>query len=211
MYQPSSKSHNYSSRYIPPRSRSKWKLWLVLGIAIVCLLAFVIVPLWFWPRSAIPNYVGLNGDMVVQVQIKSTKIPYLLNVQLITFNTDHKPSKPINCYIMQGQKLTIQGDILNFAPWLDRFGLHSGYKLTQLAGCYSDTTLKNKLALSDLNGGEDSFFATVQEYTWYSQLVEAQAHYSKPISVLANLPVGQTIETFYVYTTPKGLSVLPSK
>ena len=211
MYQPSPRSQGYSSRYIPPRSRSKWKLWLVLGIAIVCLLAFVIVPLWFWPRSAIPNYVGLNGDMVVQVQIKSTKIPYLLNVQLITFNTDHKPSKPINCYIMQGQKLTIQGDILNFAPWLDRFGLHSGYKLTQLAGCYSDTTLKKILALSDLNGGEDSFFATVQEHTWYSQLVEAQAHNSKPIFVLANLPVNQKTETIDVFTSPNGLYKVPSQ
>ena len=134
-----------------------------------------------------------------------------MNVQLIIFNTDHKQSKPINCYMTQGQKLIMQGDILNFAPWLDRFGLHSGYKLTQLAGCYSDTTLKKILALSDLNGGEDSFFATVQEHTWYSQLVEAQAHNSKPIFVLANLPVNQKTEAIDVFTSPNGLYKVPSQ
>lgn len=212
MYQRNRRSGSHSqSRKAPHQRHGKRKNWFVFGTMIVFLLAIVIGLLWLWPYHVMPEYVGPNGNEVLQVQFSSTKVPHLINVQLTFFNPDNKPSKFSNCYIMQGQNLTIQADKLDFAQWLSIIGLHSGYKLTQLDGCYTDATFQNKLTLSELNGGEDSFFAAVQGHPWYSQLVEAQAQYSKPIPVLANLPVGQKTETIYVYTTPQGLSVVDSK
>jgi hypothetical protein len=71
--------------------------------------------------------------------------------------------------------------------------------------------LTDKDTQSDLNGGEDAFFTMLKGQAWFAELIQAQAYYSKPIFVLANLPVGQKSETFYVYTRPEGLSVEPSK
>lgn len=212
MYQRGRRPISHSQfRNAPNKRPVKRKNWLVFAITILCSLAIVIGFLWLWPYNVMSEYVGPNSNVVLQVQFKSTKVPHLITAQITLFNPDQKSSKSSNCYIMQGQNLMIQADKLDFAQWLSIIGLHSGYKLTQLDGCYSDTSFQKKLTLSGLNGGEDSFFAAVQGHQWYSQLVEAQAQYSKPILVLANLPVGKKSETFYVYTTPQGLSVVDSK
>ena len=190
----------------------KRRLWPFIVLMILELLFLVgMVALWPWPYLAMPNYVGLNGNMVAQVQIFTTRKPHLLNVQVTLFNENHNSTRNINCYIMQGDRLLLQGDILTFASWQNSIGLHSGFKLTQLVGCYSDTTFKVRDIISDLNGGEDGFFGMAQGQTWYSELVQVQAYYYKSRPLLANLPVGQKSDTFYVFTSPTGLNVRQSK
>jgi len=166
------------------------------------LLLVGMVALWPWPYLAMNNYVGPNVE-VAQVQISTTKFPHLMHAQVILFDKDHQPSQPIDCYLMQGNTLTLQFDTITFATWENSLGLHLGYKLTQLVGCHSVTMLTDKDTRSDLNGGEDGFFTMVQGQTWYAELVQAQAYYSKAAPLLANLHVGQKTETFYVFTPPK--------
>ncbi len=196
-------------RHIPTRGRSKWKLWLIGGIAIVCLLAIITASLSLWPHQAMSNYLGLDGETVAQVQFSTTRIPHLILVNVILLDKDHHSTRNINCYIMQGEKLMFQGDILTFAPWLNSIGLHGGFKLIRLTGCYNDAKFKEKLALSNLNGGQDNFFRMVQGQAWYSWLVEA--HYSKPIFLLANLPIGQKSKSYNMSTSQKEPNVVPSK
>ncbi len=190
----------------------KRRLWPFIVLMILELLFLVgMVALWLWPYLASSNYVGLNDVMVAHVQISTTRIPHLMYAQVTIFNQDQQPSKPIECYITQGNKLLLQGDIITFAPWENSIGLHSGFKLTRLMGCHGGATLTDKDSIADLNGGEDGFFAMVQGKAWDSQLIQAQAYYSQPITFLANLPVGQKTQAFNVFTSPKGLYKVPSK
>ena len=197
-------------RTIEPDPRRRiWPLIVLIVLELLFLLSMV--ALWLWPYFAIPNYVGLNGNMVALVQIFTTKKPHLLNVQVTLFNKNHNATRDINCYMMQGDRFLLQGDILIFASWQDSIGLHSGFKLTQLMGCYSDTTFKGRDIISDLNGGEDGFFGMAQGQTWYSELVQVQAYYYKSRPLLANLPIDQKTETFYVFTSSRGLHAVQSK
>ncbi len=189
--------------------RRIWPFVALMILEILFLLAMV--ALWLCAYLAMPNYVGLNGNMVAQVQISTTRKPHLINVQLTLFDKDHNSTRDINCYMMQGDRLTLQGDILTFASWQSSVGLHSGSKLTQLMGCYSDAAFKGSNIISDLNGGEDGFFRMAQGQTWYAELVQVQADYSKSRPILANLPVGKKTETFNVFTSPMGFYVEQSK
>ena len=181
----------------------KRRLWPFIVLMILELLFLVgMVALWLWPYLAMLNYVGPNVE-VAQVQISTTKFPHLMHAQVILFDKDHQPSQPIDCFIMQGNTLTLQFDTITFASWESSLGLHSGYKLTRLVGCHSVTMLTDKDTRSDLNGGEDGFFTMVQGQTWYAELVQAQAYYSNSAPLLANLRIGQKTETFYVFTPPK--------
>lgn len=181
----------------------KRRLWPFIVLMVLELLFLVgMVALWLWPYLAMPNYVGPNVE-VAQIQISTTKIPHLMHVQVIIYDKDHKPSKPIDCYTIQGNTLTLQSDTITFASWENSLGLRSGYKLTRLLGCHSVATLTDKDSLSDLNGGEDGFFTMVQGQTWYAELLQAQAYYSESAPLLANLHIGQTTETFHVFTSPK--------
>jgi len=76
-------------RHIPTRGRSKWKLWLILGIAIVCLLAIITASLSLWPHQAMSNYLGLDGETAAQVQFSITRIPHLILVNVILITKDH--------------------------------------------------------------------------------------------------------------------------
>lgn len=190
----------------PEPERRIWPLIVLIVLELLFLLSMV--ALWLWPYFAMPNYVGLNGNMVAQVQISSTRKPQLIHVQLTLFNEKHNPTRVINCYMMQGDRLVLQGDILIFTSWQNSIGRHSGFKLTQLVGCYGDTTFKGSDIISDLNGGEDGFFGMAQGQTWYSELLQVQAYYYKSRPLLANLPVDQKIETFNVVTSPTGLYVM---
>ncbi len=212
-YRRPSNSGRSPTGYIPTTGHQpKRRIWpLVVLMLLELLFLLAILALWLWPYFAIPNYVGLNGNMVAQVQISTTRKPHLINVQLTLFDKNHNSTKVINCYMMQGDRLVLQGDLLTFAPWQNSIGLHAGFKLTGLLGCYSDATFKGSNIISDLNGGEDGFFAMAQGQTWYSELVQGQAHYSKSRPLLANLPVDQKSETFNALTSPMGLYVVPSK
>ena len=190
-------------RHIPTRGRSKWKLWLIRGIAIVCLLAIITASLSLWLRPAMSNYLGLDGEIVAQVQFSSTRIPHLILVNVILLAKDHQLSQSIDCYLMQGNTLTLQFDTITFASWENSLGLHLGYKLTRLLGCHSVAMLTDSDTRPGLNGGEDGFFTMVQRQNLYAELVQAKAYYSNSAPLLANLRVGQKTETFDVFTPPK--------
>jgi len=181
----------------------KRRLWPFIVLMILELLFLVgMVALWLWPYLAMNNYEGPNVE-VAQVQISTTKFPHLMHAQVILFEKDHQLSQSIDCYLMQGNTLTLQFDTITFASWENSLGLHLGYKLTRLLGCHSVAMLTDRDTRSGLNGGEDGFFTMVQRQTWYAELVQAQAYYSNSAPLLANLRVGQKTETFHVFTSPK--------
>ena len=109
---------------VPEPRRRIWPLLVLIALELLFLLA--LGALWLWPYLAMPDYVGPNVE-VAQVQISITKIPHLMHAQVVLFDKDHKPSQVINCYIMQGNTLTLQFDTITFVPWEKSLGLHSGY------------------------------------------------------------------------------------
>jgi hypothetical protein len=193
----------------PQPKRRIWPLVVLIVLEFLFLLSMV--ALWLWSYLAMPNYVELNDNIVAQVQLFTTRKPHLMYANVTLYDKDHNPTTSIHCYMMQGTRLVFQGDVLIFAPWQNSNGLHSGYKLTQLTGCYSDATFQGGDIMSDLNGGEDGFFRMAQGYTLYAQLVQVQAYYSRPVFLVANLPVGQKSGTFNVFTSQEGLHAVPLK
>lgn len=177
--------------------------WFLRGL--VGLFIIAVFLLWQWPYSVMPTYQGFNGNLVAKVHITKTRIPQLWSVQL----TDGNPAEDINCYIKQDGRLELQGDILIFPSWLNILGLHSGYKLTRLLGCYSDPMLRDKGTVFILNNGEDNFFTTIQGQKWLSWIVTGD--YSKPLFLPTDLQVNQKVRQYDVITTQKGFHLAVSK
>src|SRR5437588_10515078 len=122
----------------PQPKRRFWALVVLMLLELLFLLAML--ALWLWPYFVISNYVELNGNMVAQIQISTTRKPHLINVQLTLFDKNHNSTKVINCYMMQDDRLVLQGDLLTFTPWQNSISLHAGFKLTELLGCYSNAS-----------------------------------------------------------------------
>src|SRR5213080_3777170 len=64
----------------PEPERRIWPLIVLIVLELLFLLSML--ALWLYPYFAMPNYVGLNSNMVAQVQISTTRKPHLLNVQV---------------------------------------------------------------------------------------------------------------------------------
>jgi len=165
------------------------------------MITIALVLLWQWPFSVMSSYIGLNGSRVARFSIASTGLPQTDSVQFILIDKDGNQTDTINCYVTPGEKLTLEGDVLSFAPWLNIFGLHSGYKPTALKGCALDPKHKDIHTVFILNDGGDGFFSWLQEQKWLSFL--AEAHYEKS----SFLQVTLTAKNYTVYTSQQGLYV----
>src|SRR6266487_2612004 len=126
-------SPSYGGQKPKAKGWRHWKRWLVASMITIAL-----VLLWQWPFSVMSSYIGLNGSRVARFSIASTGLPQTDSVQFILIDKDGNQTDTINCYVTPGEKLTLEGDVLSFAPWLNIFGLHSGYKPTALKGCALD-------------------------------------------------------------------------
>ena len=202
------------SRQPPWRRLPHWKRWLAI-IVIVIVGGLLIITLVVQPvqsaYSVMPTYLNLNGQQVAQVQVTATQKLDLLSVKVILYDKDHRPTNDtIQCYINSGDALIFQGDIVKFVPLMNSLGLHSGYKLTRIIGCYSNANNRDPGALLIPNDGEDPFFTQLQGQPWVFST--AEAHYSKPFSLQpAQLKANQQTEIYKVYTTSNGLYAVLSK
>ncbi len=170
----------------------------------VFLVFFAISLLWL--SLLIQTYLGLTSDIEV-ARVRATpvaNVSHLMSVDLTLFDQNgHQTSE--QTYIINGDEWMLQGDIIKFPPWLNIFGLHSGYKLTRLEGRFDDPNLEanSHHTVVVLNGGDDNFFKTVQEQAWTSPFV--QAAYGSGTFIQ---PDGKTYDVFVSQT---GLYAAPEK
>jgi hypothetical protein len=194
--------HKFENRryHGPLRFRPRWGR-LLGGL----LLVFFAISL-LWLSLLIQTYLGLTSDIEV-ARIHATpvaNVPHLMSVDLTLFDQNgHQVSE--QTYIINGDEWILEGDIIKFPPWLNIFGLHSGYKLTRLEGRFDDPTLEanSHHTVVVLNGGDDNFFKTVQEQAWTSPFV--QAAYGSGTFIK---PDGKTYDVFVSQT---GLYAAPEK
>lgn len=170
----------------------------------VFLVFFAISLLWL--SLLIQTYLGLTSDIKV-ARVRATavaNVPHLMSVDLTLYDQNGKQTSE-QTYIINGDEWMLQGDIIKFPPWLNIFGLHSGYKLTRLEGRYDDPNLEanSHHVVVVLNGGDDNFFKTVQEQAWTSPVV--QAAYGSGTFIQ---PDGKTYDVFVSQT---GLYAAPEK
>jgi len=202
------------SREPPWKHFPHWKRWLAIVVAAIA-GGLLIITLFVQPvqsaYSVMPSYLSLNGQQVAQVQVTATQKLDLLNVKVTLYDKDHRPTNDtIQCFIKSGDTLIFQGDVVKFAPWMNSLGLYSGYKLTSIIGCYSNSNDRDPRALLIPNNGEDPFFTQLQGRPWVFST--AEAHYSKPFSLQpAQLKVSQQTEIYKVYTSQTGLYAVLSK
>ena len=159
-----------------------------------------------WLSLLIQTYLGLTSDIKV-ARVHATavaNVPHLMSVDLTLYNQNGKQTSE-QTYIINGDEWMLQGDIIKFPPWLNIFGLHSGYKLTRLEGRFDDPTLEanSHHVVVTLNGGDDNFFKTVQEQAWTSPFI--QAAYGSGTFIQ---PDGKTYDVFVSQT---GLYAAPEK
>jgi len=194
----------------PPRKRWRHrKRWLFV-IAIIGLVgAFMIslLPQWQAAEAVMPTYLGLNHQLVAQVQITGTHKPQTLAVHTTFLDMNHKVMDTHDCYIKQGDTLTFQGNTLNFAAWLNSFSLHSGYKLIEMDGCCPDADCTNSNVPFIPGNGEDQFFSDLQGHPWVFSTASANPDQSFSLPP-TQLKPNQT-KTFNLYTSPDGLKAVP--
>lgn len=158
-----------------PRHRIRWKR----GIGGIILMLFAVSLLWM--AVLIQSYIGLTGEIKV-AHVHATKVTNPANpnipqmsVELILYDSNgHQTSD--STYILSGDEWMLQGDIIKVVPWLNIFGLHSGYKLTRLEGRFDDINLENTVRHTaiPLNGGDDNFFKTMHaNSSWISPFIDA--------------------------------------
>ena len=173
----------------------------IVGLILV-LLAFSLL----WLTLLVQTYLGLTSD-IKAARIHATPIAnvaHMMSVDLTLYDQNgHQTSE--QTYIVNGDEWMLQSDVIKFPTWLNIVGLHSGYKLTRLEGRYDDPNLESssKHVVVQLNGGDDTFFQTVQEQAWTSPIVQAAYGSSTFLR-----PDGKTYDVFVSQT---GLYAAPEK
>jgi len=150
---------------------------------IVCVIAVVLLII----ANAAGVYLGLTGKILVAhlratPSANSGNIPKM-SVDLILYDQNGKPASE-NTYIVNGNELYIGGDIIEYKPFWNLLGFHSGYKVTLLEGRYSDSNHKTQVDDVTLNGGDDSIFLAA--YQNGGQSVLATAAYKNGSTIPAN-------------------------
>ena len=123
---------------------------------------FLLLPALFFLEITLvlQDYVGLTGNILLAhvraTQVKDAGSVPQMSVDLILYDQNGNKTSD-NVYVLGGDEAFIQGDILEFPGWMNILGIHSGYKLTELEGKYSDTNLEKHAlhTVEILNGGAD--------------------------------------------------------
>jgi amino acid transporter len=165
---------------IEEREDKKWRRYRLFrwlrGIIGIVLLVFGV---FFLEMTLVPqDYLELTGHVLVAhvraTQVKDAGSVPQMRVDLILYDQNgNKTSDKV--YVLGGDKVFIQGDMLEFPEWMNILGIHSGYKLTALEGRYSDPNLEKHAlhTVEILNGGADPFFESAYSKGWASLFVTA--------------------------------------
>jgi hypothetical protein len=184
------------------RPRPRMKIGRGIGGVILVLIAVSLL----WLTFLMQAYLGLTGDIrVARIHaMPIANVPHLMSVELILYDKDgHQTSD--KTYGVNGDEWMLQGDIIKFPTWLNVLGLHTSYKLTRLEGRYDNPDLERHAThtVVELNGGDDTFFKTVQQQAWVSPVVEAA--YGNAVFLMAD---GKTYDVFVSQT---GLWTKPAR
>jgi hypothetical protein len=171
------------------------------GVILVLIAASLL-----WLTFLMQAYLGLTGDIrVARIHaMPIANVPHLMSVELILYDkVGHQSSD--KTYGVNGDEWMLQGDIIKFPTWLNVLGLHTSYKLTRLEGRYDNPDLERHAThtVVELNGGDDTFFKTVQQQAWVSPVVEAA--YGNAVFLMAD---GKTYDVFVSQT---GLWTKPAR
>lgn len=157
-----------------------------------------------WVTSMAQAYLGLTADIPV-ARIRATQIeglPHQMSVELTQLDSNgHELSD--KTYLVKGDRWMLQGNIMKFAPWMNMFGIHSGYKLTRLGGQYDDPNLDSneKHTVIVLNGGDDEFFKSTYKQAWSSPFVDA-AYGNAAIAPADGMPYNVFVSQTGFYPKP---------
>lgn len=140
----------------------------------VALLLVAISLLWF--TALAQSYLGLTGE-IHAAHVTATRIenaPHTLSVELTLYDDDGR-TESRRVYQVEGDRWVLQANILEFKHWVNILGVHSGYKVTRLYGQYSDGTPPTQHHIF-LNGGDDDFFQSMQNHSWWTAPVIRAAY-----------------------------------
>ncbi|MBE3561348.1 MAG: hypothetical protein IMW89_19330 [Ktedonobacteraceae bacterium] len=159
----------YGRRRILRRRHYRWGR----SVSGVALLLVAVVLLWL--TTLAQTYIGLTGE-VRAASVHATPItnmPHMMSVELTQYDSNQQPISK-ETYVVNGDEWMLQANFIEFHPWLNIFGLHSGYKLTRLEGRFDDPDMErhHEHTVIVLNGGDDDFFKTVKKQSWYSPFVK---------------------------------------
>jgi hypothetical protein len=193
--------HQYR-RWRRRRRQLRWRRG-TSGILLLVLSCFLL-----WITFSIQGYLGLTSDIKVAT-VQSTTISNgdpqhpQISVTLTIINSNGTAQQP-KAYLLNGDQWILYSDMLKFPSWMNIFGIHSGYKLTQLEGIYSNPTMEShgQHTVIVLNGGNDNFFKTVYKQAWSSPFVDAA--YGNAVFEPAD---GQT---YNIYVSQTGLYAKPA-
>lgn len=189
-----------TGKYFSARRHVRW------GRSLSGIVLLLVAISLLWVTFLVQTYLGLNSDIRV-AQVHATTLanePHMMSVELVLYDkAGHQVSD--NSYAVRGDEWLLEGDVIKFPTWLNILGLHSGYKLTRLEGRYDDPNLEanSKHTVIVLNGGDDTFFKTVQEQAWTSPVI--QAGYGSGTFVRADG------KTYNVLISQTGLYAVPAR
>lgn len=156
-------------KYYPARRHFRWGR----GVSGVVLLVATVSLLWLTLLAQ--TYLGLQSD-IQAARVRATtfsNVGHLMNVEVTLYDTNGHPGST-QTYAVNGDEWMLQANVIEFYPWINVLGVHSGYKLTRLEGRYEDANLESHSnhTVIVLNGGDNNFFTTVQDQAWTSPFIK---------------------------------------
>ncbi len=173
------------------------------GIGGVILLVIAVSLLWLTMLAQ--TLLGLQSDILAARVTATTfgNVPHLMDVQITLYDPNgHATTMPPQA--VYGDRWILDADVIEFKPWLNVLGIHSGYKLIRLESYYDNSDLERTAprTVIDLNGG-DSGFKAMQEQAWSSPFIKGVYGSSTLL-----YPDGKT---YNVFMSQDGLKAEPAK
>ena len=117
---------------------------------------------------AIQSYLGFTGEIKVAT-IHATAITNMPHTMIVNLTLYDQNGQEIlhGDYSLNGDRWELNSDVVKFQPWLNFFGIHSGYKISRLTSQYDDSNAHMIKPIS-LNGSDEDFYNSIRNKTWWS-------------------------------------------
>jgi len=209
-YEEEDRENGPHSQSQPPGTHSRgyryWLLLLGIIVGIILIMSTVITAAQQWQSASnvLPTYLALDHRLVAKLEISPTEKQSLLLVNISLYDqAQHQTDDTIQCYITQGDTVTFLGSVLHFVESLNYVGLHSGYKLIKIQGCYNNVNDRDPNASLYPNNGADAFFIGLQNHPWIFSTATANA--TSFVLKPQPLQTHHKSEIYAIYTSPDGL------